>query len=54
MNINRAGRFGTKGLAVTFVASETDQQVMATIQLRFTVAVPELPDHIDRASYMTS
>jgi hypothetical protein len=53
MNISRAGRFGTKGLAVTFVASETDQQVMATIQSRFTVAVPELPDHIDRASYST-
>ncbi|KAF7340087.1 Histidine kinase [Mycena venus] len=49
--VGRAGRFGTKGLAVTFVASETDQQVMATIQSRFTVAVPELPDHIDRASY---
>ncbi|KAK7064662.1 histidine kinase [Favolaschia claudopus] len=50
--VGRAGRFGTKGLAVTFVASETDQQVMATIQSRFTVAVPELPDHIDRASYI--
>ncbi|KAJ6569665.1 ATP-dependent RNA helicase SUB2 [Mycena capillaripes] len=52
--VGRAGRFGTKGLAVTFVASENDQQVMATIQSRFTVAVPELPDHIDPASYMTS
>ncbi|KAJ7630476.1 P-loop containing nucleoside triphosphate hydrolase protein [Roridomyces roridus] len=52
--VGRAGRFGTKGLAVTFVASDTDSQVMATIQSRFTVAVPELPDHIDPASYMTS
>lgn len=48
---SRAGRFGTKGLAVTFVSSEADQQVMAAIQSRFEVAVPELPDHIDPASY---
>lgn len=47
----RAGRFGTKGLAITFVSSDSDQQVMAAIQLRFEVAVPELPDHIDPASY---
>ncbi|KAF8213627.1 ATP-dependent RNA helicase SUB2 [Mycena galopus ATCC 62051] len=38
--VGRAGRFGTKGLAVTFVASETDQQVMATIQSRFTSLYP--------------
>lgn len=47
----RAGRFGTKGLAITFVSSESDQQVMAAIQSRFEVAVPELPDDIDPASY---
>ncbi|KAG6866254.1 hypothetical protein C0991_006841 [Blastosporella zonata] len=49
--VGRAGRFGTKGLAITFVSSEPDQQVMAAIQSRFEVAVPELPDHIDPASY---
>ncbi|KAG6868248.1 hypothetical protein C0993_005822 [Termitomyces sp. T159_Od127] len=49
--VGRAGRFGTKGLAITFVSSENDQQVMAAIQSRFEVAVPELPDHIDPASY---
>lgn len=47
----RAGRFGTKGLAITFVSSDADQQVMSAIQSRFEVAVPELPDHIDPASY---
>ena len=51
MPASRAGRFGTKGLAVTFQSSEVDQQVMAAIQARFEVAVPELPDHIDPASY---
>jgi len=48
---SRAGRFGTKGLAITYVSSEADQQVMAAIQARFEVAVPELPDHIDPATY---
>lgn len=48
---SRAGRFGTKGLAITFVSSDSDQQVMAAIQSRFEVAVPELPDRIDSASY---
>jgi len=52
--VGRAGRFGTKGLAITFVSSESDQQVMTAIQARFEVAVPDLPDHIDPASYMTS
>jgi ATP-dependent RNA helicase UAP56/SUB2 len=47
----RAGRFGTKGLAITFVSSDADQQVMGAIQSRFEVAVPELPEHIDPASY---
>ncbi|PFH54726.1 hypothetical protein AMATHDRAFT_268 [Amanita thiersii Skay4041] len=49
--VGRAGRFGTKGLAITFVSSEADQQVMGAIQSRFEVAVPELPDRIDPASY---
>ncbi len=35
------------------MSSESDQQVMAAIQSRFEVAVPELPDHIDPASYST-
>lgn len=49
--IRRAGRFGTKGLAITFVSSDSDQDVMTAIQSRFEVAVPELPDHIDPATY---
>ncbi|KAI0658218.1 P-loop containing nucleoside triphosphate hydrolase protein [Cubamyces menziesii] len=35
--VGRAGRFGTKGLAITFVSSESDQQVMAAIQ--YSIAV---------------
>lgn len=36
---------------MTFQSSEADQAVMAAIQSRFEVAVPELPDHIEPASY---
>ena len=52
--LSRAGRFGTKGLAITFVSSEGDQQVMDAIQARFEVAMTELPDSIDPASYSES
>jgi hypothetical protein len=48
---SRAGRFGTKGLAITFISSDADQTVMDQIQARFEVAVSELPEKIDSASY---
>ncbi len=32
--VGRAGRFGTKGLAITFVASETDSGVLNSVQVR--------------------
>lgn len=49
--ISRAGRFGTKGLAITFVTSDVDQEVMSTIQARFEAIISELPNDIDPASY---
>ncbi|KAL1409801.1 Suppressor of the cold-sensitive snRNP biogenesis mutant brr1-1 [Vanrija albida] len=52
--VGRAGRFGTKGLAITFVSSEGDQEVLDKIQERFTVAIPTLPDNVDPSTYMTS
>ena len=51
LQFRRAGRFGTKGLAITFVSSESDQTVMSQIQARFEVAVPELPEKIDSSTY---
>lgn len=50
--VGRAGRFGTKGLAIMFVSSEDDQKVLEDIQSRFEVAIPELPDSIEASSYM--
>jgi len=52
--VGRAGRFGTKGLAITFVASEADSQVLNQVQERFDVDIKPLPDQIDTASYMPS
>lgn len=33
--VGRAGRFGTKGLAITFVATDEDQEVLKKVQERF-------------------
>jgi len=52
--VGRAGRFGTKGLSITFISSEADQEVLESIQSRFEVKVTELPEHIDPSTYMTS
>ncbi|KAF9400496.1 Suppressor of the cold-sensitive snRNP biogenesis mutant brr1-1 [Podila epigama] len=52
--VGRAGRFGTKGLAITFVADDKDVETLKAIQARFEVKIPELPDEIDVSSYMTA
>jgi len=50
--VGRAGRFGTKGLAVSFVSRAEDEECLAKVQERFCVQIPELPDQIDINSYM--
>lgn len=50
----RAGRFGTKGLAITFVSDETDAKTLNEVQDRFEVNVAELPEEIDISSYSKS
>ena len=47
----RAGRFGTKGLAITFVSDEGDAKVLNSVQDRFEVNITELPDEIDATTY---
>lgn len=66
--VGRAGRFGTKGLAISFVSTDaptsrvarsgyqkelSDMEVLEDVQKRFTVKISELPDKIDISSYMT-
>lgn len=52
--VARAGRFGTKGLAITFVSSESDADILNKVQARFEVSITELPDTIETSSYMTA
>jgi len=52
--VGRSGRFGTKGLAITFVSSEADAKILEAVQSRFEVQIIELPDEIDVSTYMTS
>jgi len=50
--VARAGRFGTKGLSVTFVADETDAKTLNSVQERFDVSITELPDEMDLSTYI--
>jgi ATP-dependent RNA helicase UAP56/SUB2 len=52
--VGRAGRFGTKGLAISFVSSKDDGNVLNDVQSRFVVSIPSLPEEIDASSYMNS
>lgn len=40
--VGRAGRFGTKGLAISFVSSDDDEAALAEVQSRFEVKIPAL------------
>ncbi len=50
--VARAGRFGTKGLAITFISDEHDANILNDVQNRFEVNISELPDVMEIASYM--
>ena len=52
--VGRAGRFGTKGLAITFSSSDEDKTVLDEIQKRFEVKIEELPTTIDSTTYMNN
>lgn len=38
--VGRAGRFGTKGLAISFVSVDSDKEVLKDVGKRFEVAIP--------------
>ena len=50
--VARAGRFGTKGLAITFVSDEGDAKTLNDVQERFEVNITELPDELDISTYI--
>merc|ERR1711908_19930 len=50
--VARAGRFGTKGLSVTFVSDDKDAKIQKSVQDRFEVTVTALPDEMDLSTYI--
>ena len=59
--VGRAGRFGTKGLALNFVKPDadetemnnaTDKEVLMEVQNGFKVKIDELPKELDTSLYM--
>lgn len=47
--VGRSGRFGTKGLAITFVSTPEDAKILEEVQSRFEVDIPVLPDELPDA-----
>merc|ERR1711957_178961 len=52
--VGRAGRFGTKGLALTFVSTDEDADVLKQVQERFEVNIGDMPNHIETTSYLNA
>ncbi|CAG9126294.1 unnamed protein product [Plutella xylostella] len=50
--VARAGRFGTKGLAITMVSDEGDAKILNEVQDRFDVNITELPEEIELSTYI--
>ena len=59
--VGRAGRFGTKGLAINFIKSDeeevpegkrSDKDVLLDVQNGFQIKIAELPKEIDTSLYM--
>ncbi|CAJ0637738.1 6881_t:CDS:2 [Entrophospora sp. SA101] len=52
--VGRAGRFGTKGIAITFVADQDDADILFKVQERFEVNITEMPAEVEVNDYMAS
>ena len=52
VQVGRAGRFGTKGLAITFISSNDDSGILNQVQERFEVNIKDLPSQIEASTYM--
>ena len=50
--VARAGRFGTKGLAISFVSDDDSAKVLNDVQERFEISIAELPESIDKSLYV--
>lgn len=44
--VGRAGRFGTKGVAISFIANHEDNIIWRQVQTRFDIKLEELPENV--------
>merc|ERR1719204_2093989 len=52
--VGRAGRFGTKGLAITFCSGDDDAKILNDVQARFEVNITECPHPIEPTTYLNA
>lgn len=52
--VGRAGRFGTKGITVTFIAKEEEQKIFDDLLKKYPVKADNLPEKIDESIYSMS
>jgi len=52
--VGRAGRFGTKGLAISFISGEEDSEVLKKTQERFEINIADMPAVIDTTAYINA
>ena len=52
--VGRAGRFGTKGLSISFISNQKDNDILQAVQDRFEVKVEDMPASIDKSTYMNN
>ena len=45
--VGRTGRFGTDGLSVTLLSSETEFDIMAAIEKHYNTSIPEMKEFED-------
>ncbi len=59
--VGRAGRFGTKGLAINFILNESesesqnmksDKEILIEVQNGFKIKIAQLPSELDTYYYM--
>ena len=53
--VGRAGRFGTKGLAISFLSQDGEEEILKQIEKRFEAPIPEYPkEGVPTETYMTT
>merc|ERR1712224_761822 len=52
--VGRAGHFGIKSLAIAFVTTDQDADVLKQVQERFEVNIGDMPASIDTTSYLNA